>query len=129
MHVLYTQTKKVFFQLRPGSLKRVKRCCSPLWELQKNQRRGKRHAGCYCCFRILHKQERSDQRRDFAHNMRGFHLRLPVSVTSSSGRFWENRYRGTNQPPQEGRRASKTPHLQREDLSLRWRPCGAPPSL
>lgn len=35
MHVLYAQTKKVVFQLRPGSLKRVKRCCSPLWELQK----------------------------------------------------------------------------------------------
>lgn len=41
MHVLYAQTKKVFFQLRPGSLKRVKRCCSPLWELQKPKARKK----------------------------------------------------------------------------------------
>lgn len=47
----------------------------------KNQRRGKKRAGCYCCFRILRKQERSEQSRDFAHNMSGFHLPLPVSVT------------------------------------------------
>lgn len=43
MHVLYAQTKKVFFQLRPASLKRVKRCCSPLWELQKPKARRKTH--------------------------------------------------------------------------------------
>lgn len=43
MHVLYAQTKKVFFQLRPVSLKRVKRCCSPLWELQKPKARKKTH--------------------------------------------------------------------------------------
>lgn len=41
MHVLYAQTKKVFFQLRPCSLKRVKRCRSPLWELQKPKARKK----------------------------------------------------------------------------------------
>lgn len=42
MHVLYTQTKKVFFQLRPGSLKRVKWCCSVLWELHKPKARKKK---------------------------------------------------------------------------------------
>lgn len=42
MHVLYAQTKKVFFQLRPGSLKRVKRCCSSLWELQKPKAGGRK---------------------------------------------------------------------------------------
>lgn len=31
--------KGVFFQLCPGSLKRVKWCCSPLWELQKTKAR------------------------------------------------------------------------------------------
>lgn len=39
--VLFAQTKKGFFQLRPGSMKRVKRCCSPLWELQKAKAREK----------------------------------------------------------------------------------------
>ena len=43
MHVLYAQTKKAFFQLRPASLKRVKRCCSPLWELHKPKARKKTH--------------------------------------------------------------------------------------
>lgn len=95
-----------------------------------NQRRGKRREGCYCCFRVLHKQERLDWSRDFTQNMAGFHLSLPCLCKrqrQASGRFWENRYRRTNQPPQEGRRASKTPLSQREDLSLRWRPCGVPP--
>lgn len=79
MHVLYAQTKKVFFQLRPSSVKRVKRCC--VEGITKPKARGKKRAGSYCCFRILRKQERSDQSRDFAHNMPGFHLPLPVSVT------------------------------------------------
>lgn len=56
VRVLFVQTKKGFFQLHPGSMKRVKRCCSPLWELQKAKARKKRNAGCCCRFRMLHRQ-------------------------------------------------------------------------
>lgn len=42
VRVLFAQTKKGFFQLRPSSMKRVKRCCSPLWELQKSKGKGKK---------------------------------------------------------------------------------------
>lgn len=54
VHVLFTQTENGFFQLHAGSMKRVKRCCSPLWELQKEK---KKKAVCYCRFRILHRQQ------------------------------------------------------------------------
>lgn len=131
MHVLYAQTKKVFFQLRPGSLKRVKWCCSPLWELQKPKARKKTR-------RVLLLLQNPPQTRairpeqgfctQFARLSSAFAC-LCNRQRQACGRFWENRYRGTNQPPQEGRRASKTPHSQREDLSLRCRPCGVPPSL
>lgn len=60
VRVLFTQTKKAFFQLHPGSTKRVKRCCSPLWELQKakaREKKKKRKAVCYCRYRILHRQQ------------------------------------------------------------------------
>lgn len=56
VHVLFTQTENGFFQLHAGSMKRVKRCCSPLWELQKEKKK-KRKAVCYCRFRILHRQQ------------------------------------------------------------------------
>lgn len=82
MHVLYAQTKKVVFQLRPGSLKRVKRCCSPLWELQKPKGEEKDTQGVTATSESSTKKERSDQSRDFAHNLLGFHLSLPVSETS-----------------------------------------------
>lgn len=129
MHVLYAQTKKVFFQLRPGSLKRVKRCCSPLWELQKPKARDKTR-------RVLLPLQNPPQ-TTANRPERGFcsqFARLSSAFVcvckrrrKASVRFWENRYRGTNQPPQEGRRASKTPLSQREDLSERYRPRGVPP--
>lgn len=129
MHVRYAQTKTVFFQLRPGSLKRVKRCCSPLRELQKPKARKKTR-------RVLLLLQSPPQTRAIRPE-KGFctqFARLSSAFVcvwnrqrQASGRFWENRYRGTNQPPQEGRRASKTPLSQREDLSLRCRPRGVPP--
>lgn len=83
VRVLFAQTKKGFFQLRPGSMKRVKRCCSPLWELQKAKARKKETrdvvAISECC------TDNSDpwlRWGSFAHNLIGFRLPLPISETS-----------------------------------------------
>lgn len=125
MHVLYAQTKKVFFQLRPASLKRVKWCCSPLWELQKPKARKKTQG-------IIAASEspanKSDQTRaGILHTICKAFICLRLSrQRQASGTFSENRYRRTNRPPQEGRRASKTPLPQKEKLSLRCRPSGVP---
>lgn len=81
MHVLYAQTKKVFFQLRPGTLKRVKRCCSPLWELKKPKGEEKDAQGVIAASESS--ANKSDQTRAgiFAHNFTRFYLPSPVSVT------------------------------------------------
>lgn len=126
MHVLYAQTKKAFFQLRRDSLKGVKWCCSLLWELQKPKSRKKTHRALLQLQNPLQtKAIRPEQ---------GFYTQC-VTLSSAfacvcnrlrqaSGRFWEYRYRGTNQPPQEGRQASKTPLAQRVDFLMQtpWHP-------
>lgn len=76
MHVLCAQTKMVFFQQRPDSLKGVKRCCSLLWELDKPKARKKDAQGVIAASQ----SSASDQSRDFSHCMLDFHLPLPVSV-------------------------------------------------
>lgn len=61
VRVLFKQTKNGLFQLHPGSMKRVKRCCTSLWELQKEKgMRGKKRekkAVRYCRFRTLHRRQ------------------------------------------------------------------------
>lgn len=79
VHVLFTQTENGFFQLHAGSMKRVKRCCSPLWELQKEKKKRRR---------VTAVSESCTDNSDHsvvgvsAHNLLGFHLPLPISECS-----------------------------------------------
>lgn len=113
----------------PGSLKRVKRCCSPLWERQKRKANKKTRRVLLLQFSITSAIRLKQGFYTKYARLSSVSACLCNQQRQASGRFWENRYRRTNQPPQEGKQASKTQLSQREDLLLRWRPCGVPPPL
>lgn len=94
----------------------------------KNQSRGKRRTGHYCSFRIPYKQKRSDQSKDFTHNVLLFHLPLPVSVTGWGKPLEGSGSTGTEEQTNLLRKEDRLQRLHSHKEWISWcRPRGIPP--